>query len=309
MIYIGSEVGYQAVVKTTSNAVHVTHVQANPQALVSEIKDADGLIDASMKVRIDEEILHNAKKLKIIACATTGADHIERPAAERRNITIRTLREDQDLLWNLTPAAEHSWCLLMACVRKLPGAFHHVQTGQWVREQFPGVMLRGKQIGIIGCGRIGNWMGRYANAFEMKVVGCDPYKNDLPAFIKKVSIDELVATSDFISIHVHLTDETHGLLSERLFRSMKPNAVVVNTSRGAIVDEAALLKALVDGRIGGAGLDVLDGEPDIEGHPLVEYAKTHDNLIITPHCGGFSPECVELVCARSAQKILEHLER
>ena len=284
----------------------MTHVEANLKAVEQEIKDAEGVLDASMKVRFDEEIFQHAKKLRIIACATTGADHIERSAAERRNISIRTLKEDKDLLWNLTPAAEHSWCLLMACIRKLPSAVQHVQSGQWVREQFPGIMLRGKQLGIIGCGRIGNWMARYANAFEMNVVGYDPYVNDWPEIIKKVSLEELVITSDVISLHVHLTDETHGLLSDRLFRSMKPNAVVINTSRGAIIDQAALLRALGEGSIGGAGLDVLDGEPNIEGHPLIEYAKTHDNLIITPHCGGFSPECVEIVCARSTEKILEH---
>ena len=115
-------------------------------------------------------------------------------------------------------------------------------------------------------------------------------------------------TSDFITVHVHLAEETRGLLSEELLTQIKPGAVIINTSRGGIVSEPALVAALRAGRLAGAGLDVLESEPDIESSPLLALARGHDNVIITPHCGGFSPDAVAIVCNRAAEKILEHFQ-
>jgi D-3-phosphoglycerate dehydrogenase len=165
-------------------------------------------------------------------------------------------------------------------------------------------MLNGRQLGLIGCGRIGGWMARYAQAFGMRVVGYDPHLSQLPAGVLRVSVDQLMATSDVISVHVPLDETTKGLVSAALFGRIKPGAIFVNTSRGAIADEAALLEGLKAGRIGAAGLDVLDGEPAIANHPLLAYAREHDNLLITPHCGGFSPDAVERVSAHAARVAL-----
>ena len=115
--------------------------------------------------------------------------------------------------------------------------------------------------------------------------------------------------ADVISVHVHLSAETKGLVGVRQFESMKPGAIFINTSRGGVCDEAALLRALESGQLGGAGLDVLDGEPDTAEHSLVRYARSHDNLLITPHCGGFSPDAVRRVCAHAADKALIHLRQ
>jgi D-3-phosphoglycerate dehydrogenase len=168
-------------------------------------------------------------------------------------------------------------------------------------------MLKGKRIGIIGCGRIGTWMSRYARAFDMDIVGYDPLLDNFPPQIKPVSLEELVRTSDFITIHVPLNENTKELLSEDLFVIIKRGAILINTSRGAVVDEKALLNGLENGRLLAAGLDVLTDEPDIEKSPLFHYAQTHDNLIITPHCGGFSHDAVRIVCRRAAEKIIEYL--
>jgi len=150
-------------------------------------------------------------------------------------------------------------------------------------------------------------MARYAQAFGMTVLGFDPYQDTMPAGVESAPLRDLIAASDFVSVHVHLSDETRGLVSRDLLEAAKPGLILINTSRGAIVDEAALLDGLESGRLGGAGLDVLDGEPDTADHPLITYSQSHDNLLITPHCGGFSPDAVRLVCARAAQKIVEHL--
>jgi D-3-phosphoglycerate dehydrogenase len=243
----------------------------------------------------------------MISCATTGSDHIACDEAERRGIEVRTLKEDGALLQGLTPAAELSWTLLMACARRLVPAVAHVRQGGWVREEFPGLMLRGRTLGLIGCGRIGQWMARYASAFEMKVIGHDPYIDPWPSGIERLPLNDLVERADVVSVHVTLNEQTRGLLSAALFARMRPGAVVINTSRGAVADEAALLRGLESGRISAAGLDVLNGEPDIESHPLLAYARGHDNLLITPHCGGYSPDAVRVVCRRAAEKIIDRL--
>jgi D-3-phosphoglycerate dehydrogenase len=303
VVYLGAEEGFEATQRALAGAADVVHVTAEPDKVAAALREADGVLDASMKVHLTPEMLRAAPKLKIISCATTGADHIARDGLAQRGIPVRTLKEDPELLRNITPAAELSWALLMACARKLPAAVEHVKAGGWTREQFPGVMLRGKRLGLVGCGRIGGWMARYARAFDMDVIGHDPFVATFPDTIRKASLEEVFAQSDFVSIHVHLTPETTGLVSKALIDSMKPGAFLINTSRGAIVDEPALLAALQSGRLGGAGLDVLEGEPDIANHPLVQYARTNDNLLITPHCGGFSPDAVRVVCAHAASKI------
>ncbi|MBN2059264.1 MAG: hydroxyacid dehydrogenase [Deltaproteobacteria bacterium] len=309
IIYIGADVGFKALEKEIAGKRAVArHVEAAPHAVSNALLHADALLDASMKTRITNDMILKAGKLQIISCATTGSDHIDRDELQRRFIPVRTLKEDPDILKNLTPAAELSWALLMACARRLPSAFDHVKSGQWTRELFPGIMLKGKRLGIIGCGRIGGWMGRYARAFGMEVAGYDPFVDPLPEGFIAVTLDELFQTSDFISVHVHLSEETRGLVSRRLLESSRKCAVFINTSRGAVVDESALLDCLKNGTIGSAGLDVIEGEPEIDRHPLVEYARENDNLIITPHCGGFSPDAVALVCARATKKIIDKLE-
>ena len=305
--YLGAPEGFEALREAAGKRATAVHSDAEPAALARILATASGLLDASMRVPITPELVGKAPNLRIISCATTGSDHISRPATEPRGIVIRTLREDGPLLQNLTPAAELSWALLMACARRLPAAIAHVQAGKWVREEFPGTMLNGRRLGVIGLGRIGGWMSRYAHAFGMEVVGYDPYQATTPEGVRRVELSEMFRTSDFVTVHVHLTPETTGLVSRALLAEVKPGAVLINTSRGAIVDEKALLGALQSGRLGGAGLDVLDGEPNIDQHPLVVYARKNPNVLITPHIGGFSPDAVRIVCRRAADKILEHL--
>ncbi|MDZ7696611.1 MAG: NAD(P)-dependent oxidoreductase [Deltaproteobacteria bacterium] len=303
VIYIGSDVGFEATLKVLADIATIKHIKAQKETLGEELKNAVALLDASMKVNITDDMVQKAPLLKIISCATTGSEHIQRAALDKKFIQVRTLKEDPDILKNLTPAAELSWALLIACARRLSAAVKHVQAGEWNRELFPGIMLNGRRLGLIGCGRIGGWMARYGQAFGMEVVGYDPYVRLWPENIEQVTLETLMSTSDFISIHVHLNEETRGLVSRALLAGVKPGAILLNTSRGAIVDEKALLEGLQSGRIHGAGLDVLAGEPITANHALVCYAREHDNLLITPHCGGFSPDAVRKVCVHAAQKI------
>jgi phosphoglycerate dehydrogenase-like enzyme len=274
------------------------------ESVAAYLGDAIAILDASMRVRFDRATLDRAPGLRVISTATTGADHIDSGALAERSIPLFTLAGETELLHSLTPAAEHSWLLLMACARRLRGAIQHALEGKWKREEFPGVMLRGKTLGLIGCGRIGSWMARYARAFEMDVVGYDPFISRWPAEIRDgYTLDEVLSIADFISIHVPLNAQTRGLIGARELARTKSGAVLINTSRGGVTDEAAVLEALKNGRLGGAGLDVLDGEPAIEHHPLIDYARTHDHLVITPHIGGFCPDAVKIVVAHAARRI------
>lgn len=267
------------------------------------------ILDAYMRVSFCDEMLSRASKLRLVVTGSTGADHFDNKALARLGVPLLSLRGQHDLLRNLTPAAEHSWLLLLACARNLRPAVSDVLEGTWDRNRYPGIMLRGKTLGIIGCGRIGRWMAHYAHAFGMNVLGCDPQLEHLPEGIERCRLHELLASSDFVTVHVPFNEDTRGLLGKSEFAHIKPGTIIINTSRGAVIDEQELLAALKSGRVRAAGLDVLEGEPNIVGHPLAEYAKTHSNVIVTPHIGGFSPDALKCVLVFCCRRIRENLER
>jgi D-3-phosphoglycerate dehydrogenase len=306
LAYTGPREAHEVLERTLRPYFRVSPLAAEPRALAEGLRTASALLDASMRVRITRDMIEAAPLLRVVAAATTGADHIDEEALARRGIPLWTLKGQGELLRSLTPAAEHSWLLVLACARSLPAAVAHVRGGGWDRSLFPGIMLRGRRLGLVGCGRIGSWMARYAAAFGMECQGYDPVVSPWPSDIARVELDELAATSDVISMHVHLMESTKGLFGARQFGMVKPGCIFVNTSRGDVIDEAALLDGLESGRVGSAGLDVLSGEPDIAEHPLRLYAQSHDNLLITPHIGGNSPDAVRTVVRFSAQRILRH---
>jgi phosphoglycerate dehydrogenase-like enzyme len=286
-----------------------TDLALEPEAVDRLLPETDVILDAYMKVRFDGARLARAAALKVVVTGTTGADHIDGGCLETRQIPLLTLRGQTEVLRMLTPAAELSWLLLMACARGLRAAVEEVLEGGWNRNNHPGVMLRGKTLGIVGCGRIGQHMARYARAFEMNVLGHDPFISPWPAGIEKVDLPALCAAADFVSVHVNLTAETRGLMGAAQLAAMKPGAILVNTSRGEIVDEQALAEGLRSGHIGGAGLDVLRGEPETDQHPLVVLARERRNVVITPHIGGFSPDAVRTVLTFCAGRIRSFFAR
>jgi phosphoglycerate dehydrogenase-like enzyme len=304
LLFMGPSSGWRAVKTAAGSSARLVHVEPRQEALAAALTEADGLIDAAIRVPLTDDMVRGASHLKVVSCASTGTDHVARGEIDRRGIVVRSLFDSPEVIRNLTPAAELTWTLVLACARRLPAAVAHVRAGGWDREQFPGMMLNNRQLGLIGCGRIGGWMARYAQAFGMHVVGFDPHRSELPAGVTRVSLEELMETSDIVSVHVPLNADTRGLVSAGLFARIKPGAIFVNTSRGPVADEAALLQALQNGRVSAAGLDVLDGEPAIAEHPLLAYARSYENLLITPHCGGFSPDAVAVVSAHAARVAL-----
>ena len=190
-------------------------------------------------------------------------------------------------------------------VRRIPFAFDAVKEGRWSREDYRGNTLFGKTLGIIGYGRLGEIMARYGNALGMKVLAVDPYKQIDVRYAEPVSLDELLKRSDVISVHVHLNEETKGMIGRDEINRMKDGVIIINTARGAVIDEDAFVEGLICGKIGGAGIDVIADETlrNIKDTPLVEYARRHQNLVITPHIGGATIEAQKLTYLKIAEKV------
>ena len=275
--------------------------------LLREIGDCDGYL-ASLHVRVDAEAMAKAPNLRAIATPSTGLDHIDLNAAASRDIAVLCLKDDREFLDKITCTAEMAWALLLACVRKLPWSFDAAKQGRWARDEFRGHQLPGKTFGILGYGRLGAIVADYAKAFRMKVLACD-VKDFEAKGVERVDKEKLFRESDVVSIHVHLTPENKGLVDRKEFALLKPGAILLNTSRGAIVDEAALLEALQSGRLGGAGLDVIHGEwsDKLRDHPLIRYAREHDNLVISPHTGGVTYEGQAITLRYTAEKLRDFL--
>ena len=268
----------------------VIELPLNRSKLIEIIPDFDALI-VRLGFQVDRELLERAVRLKVIASPTTGLNHIDIEEVTKRNITIISLKGEKDFLDTITATAELSWGLLLSLVRNIPSASKHVELGKWKRGLFIGKELSGKHLGIVGFGRLGTMIAKYGKAFRMKILAYDLNIRERINGVKFVSLKELLSHSDIVSIHLPLNESTYGFLGRNEISMMKKGSYLVNTSRGEILDEVALLEALARGRIRGAALDVLSGERSddlkwLEKNPLIQYAREHSNLLITPHIGG-----------------------
>lgn len=278
-------------------------------ALLDALPDVNVLI-VRLAHQIDAEVLAAAPRLRAIVSATTGLDHIDLKAAAARGVTVLSLRGETEFLRSIPATAEHTWALLLALVRHIPQAFASVVAGEWDRDRFKGHDLAGKRLGILGLGRIGEKIARYGQAFGMTVAAYDPYRKDWPAGVRRfASMPELLANSEVLSVHVPLNEETVHLLGTDELALLPRGALLVNTARGQVLDEGALLAALESGHLAGAALDVLwDERGGVAASPLVAYARRHDNLLITPHIGGATYESMaatEIFMARKLEAFLQ----
>lgn len=247
--------------------------------------------------RIRSQLLEKAPRLRSILSPTTGLDHIDINAASHLGVEVFHLKNEKLFLDSISATSELAMGLILSAIRHIPAAFESVRIGRWDGAPFRGTELSGKILGIVGCGRLGTKLARMGLAFQMKVVTYDKGFSPIPDGVERAtSLRELLPTADVLSIHVPLTAENVHMFGETEFSLLKKSCVLVNTSRGAIIDSAALLSALKNKKIAAAALDVLEDEGSIvAGHhnSLIQYAKDHDNLLITPHIGGLTKESVE----------------
>jgi D-3-phosphoglycerate dehydrogenase len=278
-------------------AAEVVLADLDRHSLLSAVRTSD-VLWVRLRHRIDREVLEAAPQLRAIATPTTGLNHIDLAEAESRNIQIISLRDEVDFLQGIYATAEHTMALIFSLLRQIPAAHDHAVKGQWNRDLFVGRELFGKTAGIIGYGRIGRMVGRYLRAFGMRVIVAD-IREVNPAQaeegIERAPLIELLRNSDLITLHVPFTEKTRRLLGPHEFANMKKGVWFINTSRGEIVDESALLGGLIENHIAGAALDVLCDERSsgMSENTVVQYAQSHGNVLITPHIAGCTFESRE----------------
>jgi D-3-phosphoglycerate dehydrogenase len=257
-------------------------------------------IFTKLGLSMDKSLMQALPRLQYIVTPTTGLNHIDLKTAGERNIEIISLKGEQEFLKEITSTAEHTWALLLSLIRHIPAAKGDVLQGNWRREPFLASELYGKTLGIIGYGRLGKIVARYGLAFGMKVLAndTDPAAFDGLNGVHPVPLDELLKNSDVISLHIPYTENNRQFFNGEKLEKTKPGSVLVNTSRGEVADEAALLEYLSKGHLAGVATDVLEGDSIWENtipprHPLIAYATNHENLLITPHTGGYGRESIE----------------
>jgi len=295
---------------TLREAAEVQYIQpADRTVALDRIGDAD-IFWGHFDLPVDRELIERGKKLRAICTASTGTDHIDKPHAATRNIPILSIARDYGLLDTFTSTAETNWMLLLACHHRLRDAFAKVDAGGWGYEDLVGRQLSQRTLGVLGVGRLGRMIATFGKAFRMRVLGCDTKKITLPG-VEQVDFDTLLHESDAISINIHMTPDNAHLFNAAAFAKMKEGAILVNTSRGDIIDEPALLAALDSGRLAAFGADVLHDEPAIRagrGSPVLEYAKTHGNVVITPHYAGATNDTIIYARQFMAKKIVHFLK-
>ena len=247
-----------------------------------------------LKHQIDKEILELTDRLKIIVTATTGLDHIDLEYTTKKNVAVLSLKGELAYLDSVHATAEHTWAILLSFIRNIPQAFSSVKNNTWERDKYKGIELHGKTLGLIGYGRIGSKIAKYGKSFGMNINIYDPYSDkEMTGYNKSSMLSDLLITSDIISIHVPLDKNTQRLIGQDELTLLSPTNIIINTSRGEIIDEQALVNALKSKQIAGAALDVIHNERDqnsINTNVLIEYSKTNSNLIITPHISGATYE-------------------
>ena len=246
---------------------------------------------------IDPPMLDLCLSLKMVATPSTGNNHLDIKYLYKKGIEFFCLK-GTDIVNTIRASSEFTFNLMISTIRKTPFAFDAVRSGNWRNEEdrFRGRELSDLSLGVIGYGRIGSNLSRYSLAFGMNVIAYDPH-----VLIEEVGVnqtdtlDDLLSEANVVAVCVHLDDETYKMVNAEMFEKMQDGVYFVNTSRGDIVDETALLKYLKNGKIEAAGLDVIGGElsGDINDHTLVQYARENDNLIITPHMAGLTFESEE----------------
>ena len=274
------------------------------------------VIFTRLGLKLDANTLSTQKKLKFIVTPTTGLNHIDLEYSKEKLIQIISLKGEIEFLAKVKSTAEHTWALLLTLVRNIPKAFQQVKNGVWERHNLMADELDQKTIGIIGYGRLGKIIAKYAQAFELNILVNDirDVSNEVTNNEKIVTINELLLKSDIICLMINYENSNINFIDQTKIRKMKKSAIFVNTSRGEMVDEAALINALKNKQIALAATDVLKNDSVWNGKlekvpEIIEYAKNNDNLIITPHMGGYGESSIRKTRDFITDKFLNQLKK
>lgn len=273
--------------------------------LLDKIEQYDAIF-IRLGLFIDDEIIDKATNLKYILTATTGLDHIDITYFKQKGGSVISLKNEFDFLGTIPSTAEHTWTLLLALTKKLPFAFQSVQDGVWNRNLFKGNNLKGKKIGILGLGRVGKQVAKFAQAFEMDIRYYD-INNINSNYESFSSADALFSWSEIITIHIPLNETNKNFVNKSLLEKCRHDVILINTSRGAIWDEQIIATRVVEGKIKGVATDVLSSEYADDFNPLIGLLNQNFNIIITPHIAGATYESMHMTEMFIAQKIINFL--
>tara|TARA_Y100000590_G_scaffold312765_1_gene353521 strand:- start:2989 stop:3921 length:933 start_codon:yes stop_codon:yes gene_type:complete len=283
------------------NGLKITYEpEITPEQISQKIENFDVVIVRS-RTKLTKDLIEKASKCKIIARVGVGLDNIDQNAAKEKGIRVINAVEGA-----MNAVAELVIGLMLSLAREIPRADREVRNGNWIKKELMGTELRGKYLGIVGLGNIGKRLGRLARALNMNIIGFDvvPIDDEFSKEVglMKTDLDTLLASSDYVSLHVPLLDSTKHMIDSAKMASMKNTARIINTSRGGVIDEEALHEALKNGQLGGAALDVFEVEPATSNK-----LATLPNFISTPHMGAQTKEAQSLAANVIAEKIIQIL--
>ena len=283
------------------NGLKITYEpEITPEQISQKIENFDVVIVRS-RTKLTKDLIEKASKCKIIARVGVGLDNIDQNAAKEKGIRVINAVEGA-----MNAVAELVIGLMLSLAREIPRADREVRNGNWIKKELMGTELRGKYLGIVGLGNIGKRLGRLARALNMNIIGFDvvPIDDEFSKEVglMKTDIDTLLASSDYVSLHVPLLDSTKHMIDSTKMASMKNTARIINTSRGGVIDEEALYEALKNGQLGGAALDVFEVEP-----ATTNKLTALPNFISTPHMGAQTKEAQSLAANVIAEKIIQIL--
>jgi len=283
------------------NGLQVTY---EPEITPEQIAEKIGMYEVVIvrsRTKITRELIQRAEKCKIIARVGVGLDNIDQDAAKEKNIRVINAVEGA-----MNAVAELVVGLMLSLAREIPRADREVRNGNWIKKELMGTELRGKYLGIVGLGNIGKRLGRLAKSFNMNIIGFDVMPIDeefsKEVGLMKADLGTLLASSDYVSLHVPLLDSTKHMINAEKIATMKNTARIINTSRGGVIDEDALYDALKNGNLGGAALDVFEIEPATSNN-----LRDLPNFVSTPHMGAQTKEAQSLAANVIAEKIIQIL--
>lgn len=300
-ILVADSLAQQGIDRLAEQHEVVVRTGLSEDELVDCIPGFAGLVVRS-QTQVTARVIEAGADLEVIGRAGVGVDNIDVAAASARGIIVANAP-----LANTISAAEHAFGLMLAVARRIPQGHASLRSGLWNRSQYMGVELAGRTLGIVGLGRIGSEVARRARAFDMQIVAYDPFVSSDRASsigVRLVDLDELMAMSDFVTLHTALVDSTRGMINGELLSKAKPGSYIINTARGALVDEAALSEAVREGRIAGAAIDVFSEEPAV-GNILTK--DEDDRIVVTPHLAASTEEAQDRAALDVADQVLEVL--
>ena len=271
--------------------IYKPEVDRNELKILLDTTGADYLFTNPNKQNfiLDKEVLQFGF-LKVINTCSTGLNHIDTNYCKENKIDVWSLKEDYELINDLPSTSELAFGLMMSLLRNIPKSIHSVKDGNWDYEPYVGHQIKGKTIGVIGYGRLGKIMCKLFDGWGVKLLATDPYERIITA--RGVPLDELLEKSDVVFLHTHVTDDTRGMVDEEFLSYMKEGSYLINTARGELVDEKAIIESIECGHLKGYGTDVIKDEfGDIQNSKLVEFSMNpNNNVVITPHIGGMTIE-------------------